>query len=57
VEGVFAGGEIHDNYFRQAITASGQGASAALAAVNWLGERERDLQDLSTEAQVATSGD
>lgn len=57
VEGVFAGGEIHDNYFRQAITASGQGAAAALAAVNWLGERERDLQDLSTEAQVATSGD
>lgn len=57
VEGVFAGGEIHDNYFRQAITASGQGASAALATVNWLGERERDLQDLSTEAQVATSGD
>ncbi len=57
VEGVFAGGEIHDNYFRQAITASGQGASAALATVNWLGERERDLQDLSTEAQVAPSGD
>ncbi len=56
VEGVFAGGEIHDNYFRQAITASGQGAAAALATVNWLGERERDLQDLSEDKAVA-SGD
>lgn len=56
VEGVFAGGEIHDNYFRQAITASGQGAAAALAAVNWLSERERQLQDLSESAPVA-SGD
>ncbi len=56
VEGVFAGGEIHDNYFRQAITASGQGAAAALATVNWLGERERDLQDLS-EDQAVASGD
>lgn len=56
VEGVFAGGEIHDNYFRQAITASGQGASAALSAVNWLGERERHLQDLSSDTAVV-SGD
>lgn len=60
VEGVFAGGEIHDNYFRQAITASGQGAAAALSAVNWLSERERHLQDLSESAPVEstpTSGD
>jgi thioredoxin reductase (NADPH) len=57
VEGVFAGGEIHDNYFRQAITASGQGAAAALSAVNWLSERERHLQDLSESAPaVPTSG-
>ena len=60
VEGVFAGGEIHDNYFRQAITASGQGASAALSAVSWLGEREHILQDLSESVPVEatpTSGD
>lgn len=56
VEGVFAGGEIHDNYFRQAITASGQGAAAALSTVNWLGERERHLQDLS-ETPITATGD
>jgi len=40
VEGVFAGGEIHDDIFRQAITASGMGCAAALMSINWLGERE-----------------
>ncbi|MBE2182753.1 MAG: thioredoxin-disulfide reductase [Anaerolineae bacterium] len=40
VEGVFAGGEIHDDIFRQAITAAGEGCAAALMAINWLGERE-----------------
>ncbi len=40
VEGVFAGGEIHDDIFRQAITAAGEGCAAALMSINWLGERE-----------------
>lgn len=40
IEGVFAGGEIHDDIFRQAITAAGQGCAAALMSINWLGERE-----------------
>jgi thioredoxin reductase (NADPH) len=52
IEGVFAGGEIHDNIFRQAITASGQGASAALSAVNWLGERESQLQQLAEPVEM-----
>jgi thioredoxin reductase (NADPH) len=52
IEGVFAGGEIHDNIFRQAITASGQGASAALSAVNWLGERESQLQQLADPVEM-----
>ena len=56
VDGVFAGGEIHDDLFRQAITAAGQGCAAALMAVNWLGEREETLQKLDTEA-VAEAGD
>ena len=46
VEGVFAGGEIHDDIFRQAITAAGQGCAAALMSINWLGEREHLLQPL-----------
>lgn len=61
VDGVFAGGEIHDDIFRQAITAAGQGCAAALMAVNWLGEREETLQALddvtADAAQVPVSGD
>lgn len=46
VEGVYAAGEIHDSIFRQAITAAGDGCAAALSAINWLGEREAQLQPL-----------
>ena len=56
VEGVFAGGEIHDDLFRQAITAAGQGCAAALMAVNWLGEREHLLQPLD-ETPVTVAGE
>lgn len=58
VEGVFAGGEIHDSIWRQAITAAGQGCSAALAAIHWLQEREGEnaLQSLEAEA-VPQAGD
>lgn len=52
IEGVFAGGEIHDNVFRQAITAAGQGCAAALTAVNWLGEREDQLQPLEEPVEI-----
>ncbi|MDZ4770427.1 MAG: thioredoxin-disulfide reductase [Chloroflexota bacterium] len=52
VPGVFAGGEIHDDVFRQAITAAGQGCAAALMTVNWIGEREGQglLQTLTDDA-------
>ena len=41
VEGVFAAGEIHDNWFKQAITSAGYGCMAALEAEKYLAEKAR----------------
>lgn len=40
VEGVWAAGEIADDFFRQAITSAGMGAAAAIDAERWLSEQE-----------------